>query len=141
MHHHFILSAVLLLAACGSGAQFGTVELGDLIVQGQVEPDYLYLQLNQLDPTFEACYVRALRGNRSAEGVIELHLKGGGGHLTPTIVSNSTGSDDLGKCVESAVTQLPIVEPEGHEPWDFVGDWSVTFEIIRRQQRDRSSAM
>lgn len=126
-------AVALLLAACSGGAQFGTVELGDLLVQGEVEPDYLYLQLNQLDPTFEACYVRALRGNRSTEGVIGIRLKGGGGRLIPTIDSNNTGSEDLAQCVEGAVAQLPIVEPEGRAPWDFVGEWSVKFEIIRRQ--------
>jgi hypothetical protein len=134
MRHQITLAALaLLLAACAGGAQFGTVELGDLVVEGRVEPDYLYLQLNQLDPTFEACYVRALRGNRSAEGVIDLHLKGGGGRLVPTILANNTGSEDLERCVEGAVAQLPIVEPEGHEPWDFVGEWSVKFEIVRRR--------
>lgn len=132
MRHTIAPAALtLLLAACGGGAQFGTVELGDLVVQGEVEPDYLYLQLNQLDPTFEACYVRALRGNRSAEGVIGIRLKGGGGHLVPTIDSNNTGSEDLAHCVQGAITQLPILEPEGHAAWDFVGEWSVRFEIIR----------
>ena len=31
------------------------------------------------------------------------------------------------------ITGLTIVEPEGSDPWDFSGDWSVKFEIIRRE--------
>lgn len=122
-----------LLIACGGGHQYGTVELGDLVVEGEVEPEYLFLQLRQLDPTFEACYVRALRGNRSTEGVIEMDLSGGGGRLVPEITGNETGSEDLSKCVETAVAQLTIIEPDGYDPWDFTGRWSVRFEIIRRQ--------
>ena len=60
------------MTACSGGAQFGAVDLGELVVEGEVDPDYLYLQLRQLDPTFEACYVRALRQDRIAEGVIDL---------------------------------------------------------------------
>jgi hypothetical protein len=124
----------LLLAACGSGRQFGTVELGSLSVEGEVQQEFLSQQLLQLDPTFEACYVRALRANRSAEGVIAMNISGKNGHVIPEITANETGSDDLGECVESAVAQLPIREPAGYDPWDFVGQWSVRFDIIRSGQ-------
>jgi hypothetical protein len=66
----------IFVTACGGGRQYGKVQLGDLEVEGTVDPEYLYLQLGQLDPTFEACYVRALRLDRSAEGVIEMKLSG-----------------------------------------------------------------
>jgi hypothetical protein len=107
------------------------VELGELVVEGKVDPEYLYLQLRQLDPTFEACYVRALRQDRSAEGVIELQIKGSGGKLTPEITANATGSDNLVECMTTAITGLTIVEPDGSDPWSFSGEWSVEFEIIR----------
>ena len=123
----------LVLSACGSGAQFGTVQLGELVVEGEVNPDYLWAQLLQLDPTFEACYVRALRGNRSAEGVLQLELSGSGGRLVPKIASNGTGSTALAECVSGAIAGLTIVEPEGYAPWDFTGKWSVTFEIVRKE--------
>lgn len=133
--HQFnkIAASVLLLAACGGARQFGKVELGDLTVEGSVQAEYLYLQLDQLDPTFEACYVQALRRDRSAEGMIEMSLAGRAGHLHPTITKNGTGSEDLATCVENAVTQLTIVEPDNYEPWDFTGDWSVSFQIVRRE--------
>ena len=99
-----------------------------------MQQEYLSLQLLQLDPTFEACYVRALRGNRSAEGVITMNLSGKNGRMTPEITGNETGSEDLSDCVKSAVAQLQIREPAGYEPWDFVGKWSVRFEIIRAGQ-------
>ena len=124
---------VALLLACGGGRQFGKVEFGDLVLEGVVDAEYLFLQLRQLDPTFEACYVRALRGNRATEGVIVMNLTGGGGRLVPEITGNDTGSEELLECVESAVTQLEIVEPEGYDPWEFTGEWSVKFEIIRQE--------
>jgi len=127
------LTSLLIMNACTGGAQFGAVDLGELVVEGEVNPEYLYLQLRQLDPTFEACYVRALRQDRTAEGVIDLEIRGGGGKLTSDITTNSTGSANLAECVTAAITGLAIVEQDGSDPWDFSGDWSVTFEIIRRE--------
>ena len=128
-----ILTSFLITAACSGGAQFGTVDLGELVVEGEVDPEYLYLQLRQLDPVFEACYVRALRQDRTAEGVIGLEMRGSGGKLTLEITTNGTGSENLAECVTAAITGLTIVEPDGSDPWDFSGDWSVKFEIIRRE--------
>jgi len=108
------------------------VELGDLTVDGVVDPDYLYLQLQQLDPTFEACYVRALRRDRSAEGAIEIRMQGSNGKLQPEIKLNETKSSDLADCVIAAMNGLTIVERDSTESWEFVGDWSVRFAIIRR---------
>ncbi len=122
----------LLSSSCGGGAQFGTVEFGELTVEGQVDVDFLSLQLNQLDPRFEACYVKALRGNRAAQGTIELRLQGGGGHLRPEVSFNDTGSTDLAECIIEAASGLTIIEREGHEPWDFSGNWSVEFKIVTR---------
>jgi hypothetical protein len=133
-HYAGVAAIAALLLACGGGRQYGTVEFGELRVEGEVQQDYLSLQLGQLDPTFEACYVRALRNNRSAEGVIELKLTGGSGRLVPELTGNDTGSDGLGECVQNAVAQLSIVEPAGYEAWDFTGEWSVRFEIIRSSQ-------
>ncbi len=127
------LTSLLMMTACSGGAQFGAVDLGELVVEGEVDPDYLYLQLRQLDPTFEACYVRALRQDRTAEGVIDLKIRGSGGKLTPEITTNATGSENLAECLTAAIAGLTIVEQDGADPWDFVGDWSVTFEIIRRE--------
>ncbi|KPJ93958.1 MAG: hypothetical protein AMS18_04655 [Gemmatimonas sp. SG8_17] len=121
-----------LSTACGGGAQFGTVEFGELAVEGRVDADFLSLQLNQLDPRFEACYVKALRGNRSAQGTIALRLRGGGGHLRPEVSFNDTGSPDLAECVIEATSGLTIIERQGYEPWDFSGSWSVEFKIVRR---------
>jgi hypothetical protein len=123
----------LLTTACTGGAQFGTVELGDLTVDGVVDPDYLYLQLQQLDPTFEACYVRALRSDRSAEGVIEIQMTGSNGRMQAEIKRNGTESSDLADCVTTAMNNLTIVERDSTEPWDFSADWSVEFAIIRRE--------
>jgi len=118
--------------ACSGGAQYGTVDFGELVVEGEVDPDYLYLQLRQLDPTFEACYVRALRQDRTTEGTIDIEIRGDGGKLTPEVTTNGTGSENLMGCVTTAITGLTIVEPDGSEAWEFSGKWSVTFEIIRR---------
>ncbi|UCD24346.1 MAG: hypothetical protein JSW51_00045 [Gemmatimonadota bacterium] len=131
-HLHSMLMCLLFAGACSGGAQYGKVELGELVVAGQVDPEYLYLQLRQLDPTFEACYVRALRRDRDAEGVVDLELNGSDGKLTPAITTNGTGSENLAECITTAITGLTIVEPEGSDPWSFSGDWSVTFEIIRQ---------
>jgi len=122
---------VLAATACGGGAPIGTVELGELIVSGEVDGDYLYRQLYQLDPPFQACYVRAKRGDHSTEGLLELTLQGGSGRLTGAIASNTTGSSELGECVLGAISGLMIIEPEGAAPWDYSADWSVTFEIAR----------
>jgi hypothetical protein len=134
MRYIITATAILLLqAACGGGRQYGTAEFGPLVLEGEVDPEYLLLQLNQLDPTFEACYVRALRGNRATEGVIRIRLAGGQGRLDPEILANETGSEELEECVENAIAQLTIVEPPRSDPWDFTGEWSVEFAIIRRQ--------
>jgi len=127
------MTSLLIMTACSGGAQFGAVDLGELVVEGEVDPDYLYLQLRQLDPTFEACYVRALRQDRTAEGVINLKIRGTGGKLTPEITTNATGSDNLAECVTAAIAGLTIAERDGSDPWHFSGDWSVAFEIIRRE--------
>lgn len=123
---------LLLTLACTGSPQFGTVELGDLTVDGVVDPDYLYLQLQQLDPTFEACYVHALRRDRSAEGAIEIRMRGTNGKLQPEITLNETESGDLADCMITAMNSLTIVERDSTESWDFVADWSVKFAIIRR---------
>lgn len=123
--------SVIALAACGGGAPIGTVELGDLIVEGEVDGDYLYRQLRQLDPPFQACYMHAKRKDHSTEGVIQLTLLGGSGRLSGEITSNTTGSSELGECVISAISNLPIREPENATPWDYTADWFATFEIVR----------
>jgi len=64
---HGGIALALALAACGGSAPFGTVELGDLVVEGEVDGDYLYRQLRQLDPPFEACYMHA-KSIRSSDG-------------------------------------------------------------------------
>ena len=122
---------VLTLAACGGGAPIGTVELGDLVVSGEVDGDYLYRQLYQLDPPFQACYMHAKRKDHSTEGVIQLTLLGGSGQLAGEITSNTTGSSELGECLLTAIAGLRIIEPENSAPWNYTGDWSVTFEIAR----------
>jgi hypothetical protein len=123
----------ILLLGCSGGAPFGTVEIGDLTVDGEVDPDYLFLQLGQLDPRFEACYVRALRKNRTAEGVIEIHILGNDGSLKPEVTANQTQSESLADCVTEAISGLTIVQPTGTAPWDYVGDWSVEFEIVSKK--------
>ena len=128
---------VLALPACGGGAPIGTVDLGDLVVSGEVDGDYLYRQLYQLDPPFQACYVRAKRKDRSTEGVIQLTLQGGNNSLAGEITSNTTGSVELGECVLAAIAGLRIIEPEDSAPWDFTADWSATFELIRLDRGSR----
>jgi len=128
---------LLLLAACGGGAPIGTVELGQLVYSGNVDGDYLSRQLYQLDPPFNACYVRVKRKDHAVEGVIELALRGGGGRLAGEIRSNSTGSEELGECVIGAISGLTIIEPAATAPWDYTADWSVTFELL---QRDRGTS-
>jgi hypothetical protein len=123
----------ILLLGCSGGAPFGTVEIGDLTVDGEVDPDYLFLQLGQLDPRFEACYVRALRQDRTAEGVIEIHMLGRDGSLEPEVTANQTQSERLADCVTEAISGLKIVQPAGTTLWDYVGDWSVKFEIVSKK--------
>lgn len=132
-------TTVLLSVACGGGAPFGTVQLGQLNVEGSVDSDYLERQLVPLDPRFEACYVRALRKNRDTEGVLRVKLHGVGGTLTPEMTENSTGSEDLAECVTENIAALSIVQPAGTEPWDFTGEWSVTFAIARRDSTRRGT--
>lgn len=122
----------LAAAGCGGGSPIGTVDLGDLVYSGTVDGDYLARQLIQLDPPFQACYVRVKRRSPAPEGVIELELTGGNGELSGEITSNSTGSSELGECVLGAISGLKIIEPEESAPWDYTADWSVTFEIVRR---------
>ena len=129
------LMVQLGMLACGGTRPPGTVELGDLVVDGEVEGevdlDYLLAQLPQLDPTFEACYVQALRKNRSAEGVIDLKMRGEGTRLIPTITQNGTSSVTLADCVTQAIEGLAIVQREGDQPWSYTADWSITFSIMR----------
>ena len=129
--------SVLFVAACGGSAPIGTVELGDLVVSGEVDGDYLYRQLYQLDPPFQACYVHAKRSDHSTEGVIQLTLQGKSGRLAGEITSNTTGSPELGECVLSAISGLMIIEPEDATPWDYTADWSATFEIARLDRSTR----
>ncbi len=128
-----ISGIVLSLAAtaCGAGSPIGTVHLGDLVYSGTVDGDYLARQLIQLDPPFQACYVRVKRTPPAPEGVIELALTGGNGELSGEITANSTGSSELGECLLGAISGLKITEPEESAPWDYTAEWSVTFEIIR----------
>jgi hypothetical protein len=106
------------------------IELGELVYYGTVDGDYLSRQLGQLDPPFEACYVRVKRRARTTEGVIELSLTGGNGRLVGEIESNSTGSTELGECVLGAIAGLTIIEPAETGPWDYTAEWSVTFELV-----------
>jgi hypothetical protein len=116
---------------CGGGASFGTVEFGELVYSGTVDGNYLSRQLLQLDPPFEACYVRVKRRARTTEGVINLTLRGSAGRLVGEITSNSTGSSELGECILGAISGLTINEPENSAPWDYTADWSVSFELAR----------
>ena len=128
------ISCIVLLCAamgCGGGSPIGMVELGQLVYSGEVDGDYLSRQLIQLDPPFQACYVRIKRRDRTVEGVIELTLQGGGGRLAGEITSNSTGSAELGECILGAISGLTIREPEETAPWNYTADWSVSFELIR----------
>ncbi|MEJ2237820.1 MAG: hypothetical protein P8X82_05945 [Gemmatimonadales bacterium] len=124
---------MLILIGCSQGAPFGTVQLGDLIVDGEVDPDFLYMQLGQLDPRFEACYVRALREDRTAEGVIEIHIRGSNTSLEAEVTANQTQSESLADCVAAAVSGLTIIQRDSTTPWDFVGDWSVQFQIVSKK--------
>jgi hypothetical protein len=137
LRHYRTVALLLSVGACGGGAPIGTVELGDLVVSGEVDGDYLYRQLGQLDPPFEACYMHAKRKDHSTEGVIQLVLQGGNNSLAGEITSNTTGSTELGDCVLAAISGLRIVEPENSPPWDFTADWSATFELARRNRTDR----
>ncbi len=130
-------TAALISVACGGGTPFGTVQFGQLTVEGSVDSDYLERQLAPLDPRFEACYVRALRKNRDTEGTLRVKLHGVGGTLTPEITENSTGSEDLAQCVTENISALSIVQRPGAELWDFTGEWSVTFQIARRDSTRR----
>ena len=125
-----VASAVL---ACGSGPSYGKVDAGDIVLDGQVNADYFARQLGQLDPWFEACYARALRRDGDVDGVIELHLLGGGGKLLTERTENGTGNEELAECVANAVANISLVEAAGDEPWDFTAEWPVTFSIIRRE--------
>jgi hypothetical protein len=127
------IATTLLFISCSGGAPFGTVELGDLTVDGEVDPDFLYMQLGQLDPRFEACYVRALRQDRNAQGVIEIRLHGNSTRLEAEVTSNETQSETLADCVSTAISGLAIVQRDSTTPWDFVGDWSVDFEIVSKE--------
>jgi hypothetical protein len=127
------LATMLILIGCSQGAPFGTVQLGDLIVDGEVDPDFLYMQLGQLDPRFEACYVRALREDRTAEGVIEIHIRGSNTSLEAEVTANQTQSESLADCVAAAVSGLTIIQRDSTTPWDFVGDWSVQFQIVSKE--------
>ena len=128
-----LIACACLLLACAGGTQYGTVELGDLTAEGEVDLDYLDLQLQQLDPTFEACYVRALRHDRAAEGVVAIRLHGAGGKLQPEITDNETANTELAECMANAIRNLTIVERDSTNHWDFVAEWSVKFTIIRQQ--------
>jgi len=127
-----LLSVAFALAGagCGGGSPIGTVELGELVYSGTVDGDYLSRQLIQLDPPFQACFVRAKRQDRTTEGVIQLSLTGGDGRLAGEIQSNSTGSTELGECVLGAIAGLTIIEPAETGPWDYTAEWSVTFELV-----------
>ncbi len=128
-----VLGFVMLwIMACSGGRAFGKVDGGEVQLVGQVDADYFVAQLDQLDPWFEACYVRVLRRDRAIEGVIRLGMRGGGGQLVPAILENGTNSEELAQCVENAFTDVTLVEPAGSEPWDFTAEWPVTFSQIRR---------
>jgi len=128
-----VAASLLAAAACGPGAQFGTVEFGDLTVRGEVDGDYLLRQLEQLDPPFEACYVQALRRSRATEGQMQFAFRGGGGRLVPEVTSDETDDAELSSCVTGAIAGLAIIEPPDAAPWDFTAGWSVRFALVRRE--------
>lgn len=128
--------AVLCLAtlACGGGTPPGTVGMGDVMVnEGTIDASYLAVKLNSVGPTLEACYARALRHQRDAEGTIALQLEGRGNDVVPTIQSNTTGNDDLGGCVRNAVEGLTFPESEGYVPFEFRAEWPLEFAVARRR--------
>ncbi len=125
---------VLLLLACGGPAPPGIVSFGELEISGQVDTNQLLAQMRQLDPRFEACYARAKRDDHGVEGMIELHMQGGGGRLVPEVRSNDTGSDFLAECVTGAINGLTLVESGDETPWDFEIDWALTFTIATRER-------
>jgi hypothetical protein len=107
------------------------VRFGALSLDGSVDDDYLGRQLQQLEPRFQACYARTLRTSRTAEGTVGWRIKGGAGRLVPALTLNDTGNDSLAACATRAVAELPVVEPDGSQPWDFTLEWSVIFQIAR----------
>lgn len=127
-----VLFFIMMLASCGGRRDFGKVEGGDVMLEGQVDADYFVRQLGQLDPWFEACYARILRRSRNTEGVIVLRMHGKHRRLDPIVVQNETESAELAECVKNAVSNLSTVEPDDAEPWDFTAEWAVTFSILRR---------
>jgi len=116
--------------------RIGTVEFGEFVYSGDVDGDYLVRQLIQLDPPFQACYVRVKQQNPPPEGQIDLELQGGGGRMTGQVTSNTTGSEELGECLIGAIEGLTIIEPVETAPWNYTADWSVTFALVRRPGRD-----
>lgn len=128
-----LIGLVVFVAACGGGRVYGKVEPGDVIVEGDVDGEFFARQLDQLDPWFEACFARALRLDRSTEGVIRLSLRVRDGGLTPEIIEDGPASPQLTDCVTSAVSSLTLVEPDATKPWDFSAQWSITFSAIRRE--------
>ncbi len=128
-----LIGLVVFVVACGSGRVYGRVDLGDVIVEGEVDGNFFARQLDQLDPWFEACYARALRLDRSTEGIIRLRLRVREGGLTPEIIEDGPASPQLTDCVMSAVSNLTLVEPDTAAPWDFTAQWPITFSVIRRE--------
>jgi len=124
--------AISLLPACGPGVPFGKVAFGAIQAEGVVDLDYLKAELLTLEPELEACYARGLRRNHGSEGTVFLSMQGGTGHLSPTVVRNTTGDAQLADCVTERIARVALVE-RGDGPWRFTADWSVEFHIARRK--------
>jgi hypothetical protein len=129
------LLSVVLLFACGPSVPYGKLSFGEFEAEGVVDRDYLQAQMAPLEPMFQACYARSLRGNHASEGVVRLALQGGSGKLAAQVVENGTGDEALGTCVTDAIASIPLVERGGQGPWAFTADWSVAFEIARPVRR------
>ena len=128
-----LIGLVVFVAACGGGRVYGRVDPGDVIVEGDVDGNFFARQLDQLDPWFEACYARALRLDRSTEGVIQMSLRVRERGLTAEIIEDGPANPQLADCVMNAVSNLTLVEPDAAAPWDFSARWPITFTVIRRE--------
>ncbi len=121
-----LVLGTLLAVACGESRTYGKVDPGQLTVQGEIDVSRVTTQLEQLDQWFEACYARILSKEPATEGTMRLRLVGQDDRITPDIVENGTGNQDLAACVRNAFGNLTATD----ERWDFTADWSLDFAII-----------
>lgn len=84
-------------------------------LRGQLDGESVRMVVRHHLPQIQACYERALKGQRALAGVVEIRLviSGEGRVKRADVDRNSTGHEGLGKCIAYTMSRWRFPRPVG----------------------------